>query len=1101
MRRIGVSLSRWRLSCFLSGRHRFGAHKVIRSMAFSDRVRLGFMGLGFALSGFFAGSCRAAEVGDWIFLGGKTGFELRESRWTEAFLREADPGIADRILWGVQPYVTATEQAEWEKRFFRSPAVVGAARVVWFLGAEESSETVFDGEKSSRRWSAFLEKWKTVRGDRGAEDVVIGPPRMEGNEDLDRRRAEVSSVLKGVVEGVGLKYVDLGQLMRDVAGNREVATALLPRGEVSEGGSAYWTGRGFLTGEGHRLVAKRLVTALTGHRFLSSSKAQALREGMSRGVYDAGGLVRFVETRAPFTGLIGEGLFEGRGLPDLGDGAVLREKVTFAAAQGKSGGDGAFMRRHDAASGLRVSVLATSVRFPALDGAYRFVRDASGKWSFLVRGQDGEVRLVSLVDRGNGGALDEGRIVSKRVEEPAGIWADGESVVLAERGGFFRYTVRGGDFEEGRREPLAIGEGWRWRGDDAGGRPLIQRENGGFPGWIYGTKGSRIASGFLRFSVAGLTSVPMVPRLVEGDARLRLMADGFGNVVTYGDGDDSIRFGSRGLGNSSGGEEKGGRAFSSLRKLPPAIALARWEHGGGVSPVPSPRWLVAGWGEVNGVWSVELRDVSGVAGVGGVDRILNWGDRGYRPADMGTDADGALVVLLSRKETLAEMPPGDDDAHTLLVRVAGAGKGGKRRSGVDARWGVVGEADGGEGWEALAEGEVLERMWLYGGKIGERKGMVEKVLGAKDFRVRSGLARWVGERVLAGEWDAQIAARLAADPSEFVRQEAFEMALRMPAARVREAVGLMEALMGVGTQDGFRAEVYPEWRKRQRDGDRWKVPADAELRRYVFGRTSDTDLERMEAGLSVYEEAVARLGVSEGFRRKGFVEIARARGTFFSEEVMKVVGERVAKGEAAMRFQARLLDMIGERDVRELEAVRGLVTRFTEASLPEVRRAAFGVLISAEGVGAVWRRVQGSLSKEEEVLGVFAGRQSPDWAERGRDWVVSELGSGVLTKERARKLFGVLARTNGRFGRLNAPVFLREVMGKKPLREAVEALEAIPRGDRSGVLQLGDLVRYARAWKAEGESEESRRGRRLVALMAKESDGVEATAIAEYLTR
>lgn len=216
---------------------------------------------------------------------------------------------------------------------------------------------------------------------------------------------------------------------------------------------------------------------------------------------------------------------------------------------------------------------------------------------------------------------------------------------------------------------------------------------------------------------------------------------------------------------------------------------------------------------------------------------------------------------------------------------------------------------------------------------------------------------------------------------------------------------------------------------------------------------------------------------------------------------MRVVGDRVGKGEGATRFQARLLNMIAERDVRELEAVRGAVVRFTEASLPELRRAAFGILISAEGVGEVWRRVEGSLSKEEEILSLLGARESGDWAERGRDWVVQQLGLGTLSRERARKLLVVLERTNGRFARANAPIFLREVMGKRPLEVAVEALKSIPASDRRGVLELGELVRYARAWRAEGESGDVRRARAVVAVLAREMGGAEADAIADYLNR
>jgi hypothetical protein len=503
---------------------------------------------------------------------------------------------------------------------------------------------------------------------------------------------------------------------------------------------------------------------------------------------------------------------------------------------------------------------------------------------------------------------------------------------------------------------------------------------------------------------------------------------------------------------------------------------------------------------MNGVWAMELKDSDGVAGVASVERVVNWGDRGYRPVDMTVEPDGAVVLLLSRKGTLEEIPPTEADAHTLLVRLSGSGKGGKLRPALVDVWGLGGDSDDGS-WDLGDESELLEALWVRGGSLSSRMAVVNRVAASKDFRVRSGLARWVAERVLGGEWDAALAHRLAADGAEFVRQELFEMALRLPSSRVRESVGVLELLMGAGTHDGFRGEVYPEWRKRQPAKDRWKVPADAELRRYVFGLTSDSDLERMEAGLPVFEEAVGRVGVSEGFRRRAFVELARARGSLFAEEVMRVVGDRVGKGEAAMRFQAQLLGMVAERDMRELEAVRGLVGRFLEATLPELRRVAFGILISADGVGAVWRRVEGNLSKEEEVLSLLVARETGDWAERGRDWVAAQLGLGTLTRDRAQKLFLVLERTNGRFGVANAPIFLREVMGKRPLGVAVEGLKSLTEEARRGALDLGDLARYARVWRAEGESEDVRRARAVLARLAREIGMPEADAIAEYLSR
>jgi hypothetical protein len=1053
-----------------------------------------------------SGAAVGAELGsevEWLFLGGKTGFEIREARWMEAFLREARPDLVDRVRWGVHPYVTTVEVAEWEGKLFRGSGVAAAKRAVWFLGGEEVAEEVFDREKAPKRWNGIFEKWKMVRGERFREDVVIGPGRTMGiGVDLEGRRSEVSAALRGVAEGLGLEYVDLGEWTADLVGNVGVATALVPRGEVTDGGNAYWTGRGFLTDEGQRLVGKRLVTALTGRPFFNTAKAQVTREGMGRGIYDAGGWVRFIEMRPAFTGLIGVGLFDGRGLPDLGDGPKSgREQVTFGAVQTKMVPDGSFLRRYDAASGVKVTVLANSVRFPALDGAYRCVRDGSGRWVFLVRSGDDEVRLVALTDRGDGGVLDGGRILSKRVIEPSGMWADGGAVVLAERGGFFRYTPRQGDVEEARREPLAMGEGWSWRGDDAGGRPLMHRSGDGFAGWIYGWRGGRLSGIFSRFGWGSFGSVWMVPKMLEHDYQARLASDSLGNLAVFGNGDESVRIGSRGLGMGHGGlGEKAPRPFGLMRRLPPEVAVAGWARGGGASPVAPDRLLVAGWGELNGVWAMELKDTEGVAGVASIDRVINWGDRGYRPVDMTVEPDGAVVLLLSRKGTLQEIPPGDSDAHTLLVRLTGSGKGGKAVAEVPEAWSMAGDERAVD-WESGDESELLQSLWRYGGTLTSRKGVVSRVAGSKNFRIRSGLARWVAERVLGGEWDAPLLARLSLDGAEFVRQEMFEMALRLPASRARDSVGILEMLMGTGTHDGFRGEVYPEWRKRQSGKDRWKVPVDHELRRYVFGLTSDADLERMEAGLSVYEESVARAGVSDGFRRKAFVEIARTKGSLFAEEVMRVVGDRVGKGEVAMRFQARLLGMIAERDARELEAVSGLVTRFTEASLPELRRAAFGILISAEGVGEVWRRVEGSLSKEEEILSLLLAREAGDWAERGRDWVVAQLGLGTLTRERARKLFLLLERTNGRFARSNAPIFMREVMGRRPLAVAVEGLKSIPAAARRGSLELGDLVRYARAWRAESEAEDARGARAALVLVAREIGLPEADAIADYLDR
>jgi hypothetical protein len=1056
----------------------------------------------FAVAGVAKGAESRSE-GEWLFLGGKTGFEIREARWMEAFLREARPDLVERVRWGVQPHVTAVEVAEWERKLFRGSGVASAERAVWFLGGEEVGDEVFDRGKATQRWSGIFAKWKTVRGERVREDMVIGPGRTLGvGVELEGRRSEVSAVLREAAEGAGMSYTDLGDLTADLVGNVGVATALVPRGEVTEGGNAYWTGRGFLTEEGQRLVGKRLVTALTGRPFFNTAKAQAAREGMGRGVYDVGGWVRFVEMRPAFTGLIGVGLFDGRGLPDLGDGPKsVREQVTFGAAQTRLVPDGSFLRRYDAASGVRVTILANSVRFPALDGAYRCVRDETGRWVFLVRSSDDEVRLVALTDRGDGGALDAGRILSKRVVEPSGMWADGGAVVLAERGGLFRYTPRQGDTEEARREPLAMGEGWSWRGDDAGGRPVMHRGGEGFAGWIYGWRGGRLSGMFSRFGWGSFGSVAMIPKMLEHDHQARLVSDSLGNLAVFGNGDESVRLGSRGLGMGHGGlGEKAPRPFGLMRRLPPEVAIARWALGGGASPVAPDRLLVAGWGELNGVWAMELRDEEGAAGVASVDRVINWGDRGYRPVDMTVEPDGAVVLLLSRKGTLQEIPAGDADAHTLLVRLTGSGKGGKAGPEVADVWGRAG--DGGEvDWESGDERQLLQSLWRYGGTLNSRKAVVSRVADSKDFRVRSGLSRWVAERVLGGEWDAPLLARLALDGAEFVRQEVFEMALRLPSGRARESVGILEMLMGTGTHDGFRGAVYPEWRKRQSGKDRWKVPVDHELRRYVFGLTSDADLERMEAGLPVYEEAVARAGVSDGFRRKAFVEIARTKGSLFAEEVMRVVGDRVGKGEVAMRFQARLLGMIAERDARELEAVSGLVTRFTEASLPELRRAAFGILISADGVGEVWRRVEGSLSKEEEILSLLLAREAGDWAERGRDWVVAQLGLGTLTRERARKLFSVLERTNGRFARANAPIFLREVMGRRPLAVAVEGLKSIPTATRRGALELGELVRYARAWRAESETEDARSARAVVVVVAREMGLPEADAIADYLNR
>ena len=90
--------------------------------------------VGFVAGLAFAGLSVGAGTdprGDWLFLGGKSGFEIRESRWMEAFLREARPELSDRVRWGVQPYVTEADLPVWERDLFRAPgfAEIGRAHV------------------------------------------------------------------------------------------------------------------------------------------------------------------------------------------------------------------------------------------------------------------------------------------------------------------------------------------------------------------------------------------------------------------------------------------------------------------------------------------------------------------------------------------------------------------------------------------------------------------------------------------------------------------------------------------------------------------------------------------------------------------------------------------------------------------------------------------------------------------------------------------------------------------------------------------------------------------------------------------------------------
>jgi hypothetical protein len=74
-------------------------------------------------------------------------------------------------------------------------------------------------------------------------------------------------------------------------------------------------------------------------------------------------------------------------------------------------------------------------------------------------------------------------------------------------------------------------------------------------------------------------------------------------------------------------------------------------------------------------------------------------------------------------------------------------------------------------------------------------------------------------------------------------------------------------------------------------------------------------------------------------------------------------------------------------------------------------------------------------------------------------------------------------------------------MGKRPLGVAVEGLKSLTEEARRGALDLGDLARYARVWRAEGESEDVRRARAVLARLAREIGMPEADAIAEYLSR
>jgi hypothetical protein len=74
-------------------------------------------------------------------------------------------------------------------------------------------------------------------------------------------------------------------------------------------------------------------------------------------------------------------------------------------------------------------------------------------------------------------------------------------------------------------------------------------------------------------------------------------------------------------------------------------------------------------------------------------------------------------------------------------------------------------------------------------------------------------------------------------------------------------------------------------------------------------------------------------------------------------------------------------------------------------------------------------------------------------------------------------------------------------MGKRPLEAAVEGLKSISAEGRRGSLELGDLVKYARAWRRDGESEDVRRARAVLVLMAREMGLAEADAFAEYLNR
>lgn len=421
-------------------------------------------------------------------------------------------------------------------------------------------------------------------------------------------------------------------------------------------------------------------------------------------------------------------------------------------------------------------------------------------------------------------------------------------------------------------------------------------------------------------------------------------------------------------------------------------------------------YLIANVIGFRGIFQYDLLDDGAGFAAEELEPILFSDDLNFRPVDMEVGPDGALYVADWHNAIIGHMQhhlrdPSRDQLHGRVYRIVAKGEplldpvplaGQPVAALLDAlktpedrvRYRARIELSGRDTNEVVAsarrwvnaldpadpefEHHLLEALWVQQGHTVVDRPLLERLLGANDFRARAAAVRVV--RHMRREiTDAQaLLAQAVGDEHPRVRCEAVVGLSFFPnAAAAEAALGALSQPMDPFLDDALHETLVtldPHWRGALARGEAF-ASGDATGLAHVLAKLSTDELVAAAPSAERDAELLTRHGLDVPRYRGAAERLADARGTSTVDVLLDAIAEADG-GHDHGHVDHRLMGLFATlRDVDVTAAADALARLSREGKRPSTRRLATAARLDARGdLDAAWREASGDMSALVELI-------------------------------------------------------------------------------------------------------------------------------------